>query len=149
MSRVGLKPLNPRLGHDIPYPQRMSPGAAGFDIAAALDTPMTLMPGDRKLVPCGFALAMPPGMEAQLRPRSGLALEHGVTLLNAPATIDADYRGEVRVLMANLGSEPFVITPGARIAQMVFAATVTPSLDVGTEIEATPRGTGGFGSTGH
>ncbi len=149
MNRVALKLLDPRLGREIPLPQRMSPDAAGFDIAAALTEPMTLLPGDRKLVPCGFALAMPPGMEAQLRPRSGLALKHGVTLLNAPATIDADYRGEIRVLMANLGSEPHVITPGARIAQMVFAHTLRPALEVVRELGTTERGAGGFGSTGH
>jgi len=148
VTRVRIQPLHTELGKAIPYPARMSSGAAGFDLAAAIDSTQVLKPGERLLVPCGFSMTMPEGLEAQLRPRSGLALRHGVTLLNAPATIDADYRGQVQVLLINLGSEPFVIERGSRIAQMVFASTTVPALDVVASLDDTGRGHGGFGSTG-
>lgn len=146
--QVHLKLLHPQLGKDLPMPQQMSAGAAGFDLAAALDAPLTLAPGARALVPCGFAMAIPHGFEAQVRPRSGLALKHGITCLNTPGTIDADYRGEVKVLLINLGAEPFVVEPGMRVAQLVFAALPQVAVSVVTELTQSVRGTGGFGSTG-
>src|SRR6478752_2421875 len=105
---------------DIILPQKMSEAASGYDLHAAVGEPVMLHPGERRLIPTGFALSMPPELEAQIRPRSGLAYKHGITTLNSPGTIDADYRGEVKVLLINLGQEPFTITRGERIAQMVF-----------------------------
>ena len=145
---VWIKRLHPELGKSIPMPQRQSAHAAGYDLAAALDAPMQLAPGQRILVPCGFCMAIEPGYEAQVRPRSGLALKHGVTVLNAPGTIDADYRGEVQVLLANFGEAVFTIKPGERIAQLVFAPVTEAVLEAVTQLDATERGAGGFGSTG-
>src|SRR5262245_61550063 len=113
---VRIRVLHPDLGGKIPLPQRMSEHAAGFDLAAALPEPVSLAPLGRALIPCGFALELPAGYEAQVRPRSGLALKTGVTVLNAPGTIDADYRGEVKVLLVNLGDAAYLIEPGSRIA---------------------------------
>lgn len=135
-------------GEDLPLPRRMSDWAAGFDIHAAVDEPVTLQPGERRLIPTGFAMAMPRELEAQIRPRSGLALKHGVTCLNTPGTIDADYRGEVKVLLINLGSEPFTIHRGDRIAQMVFQEVPPVRLSETDELDDTGRGAGGFGHTG-
>lgn len=145
---IQIQPLRANLDDRIPLPRRMSAHGAGFDIAAALDEPLTLAPGGRALVPSGFAMAIPPGFEGQIRPRSGLAHTHGVTVLNAPGTIDADYRGEVKVLLVNLSTTPFVIEPGARIAQLVVAAVAPSRIEVVTTLDTTARGTGGFGSTG-
>ncbi len=145
---VQIKPLHPKVGRSIPVPQRMSEHAAGMDVAAALDAPLVLEPGARALVPAGFAMAVPPGFECQVRPRSGLATRHGITVLNAPGTIDADYRGEVKILLVNHGHEPYVIEPGERIAQLVIAAVAAPVVEVVVELDATDRGGGGFGSTG-
>ena len=145
---VLLKALHPELGDKVALPTAMSTHAAGMDLSAALDTPVTLDPGERRLIPCGFAMALPPGFEAQLRPRSGLALKHGITMLNSPGTIDADYRGEVKALLVNLGQEPFQVTPGMRIAQMVIAAVQPAVVEVVTQLEDTARGAGGFGSSG-
>jgi dUTP pyrophosphatase len=137
-------------GQGLPLPAYESAGAAGMDLHAAVpqDRPLVLIPGRRALVPTGFALAIPAGFEGQVRPRSGLALKHGVTCLNAPGTIDSDYRGEVKVLLANLGDEDFTVERGMRVAQLVFAAvaTVRPSETEG--LDETVRGAGGFGSTG-
>ncbi|MEK3882191.1 dUTP diphosphatase [Paenibacillus sp. PL2-23] len=133
---------------DIAIPRKMSEWAAGFDLQAAVEEPMTLAPGERVLVPTGFAMAMPKELEAQIRPRSGLAYKHGITCLNSPGTIDADYRGEVKVLLANLGSEPFVITRGERIAQMVFQEVPSVVIEEADELPDTVRGAGGFGHTG-
>ncbi|WP_337996438.1 dUTP diphosphatase [Oleispirillum naphthae] len=136
-------------GEDLALPKYQTPGAAGVDLLAALAEPRTLAPGERALVPTGIAIALPPGYEAQVRPRSGLALKHGVTVLNAPGTIDADYRGEIGVILINLGQESFTIAPGERIAQMVVAPLsriVWQSM--GTALSETGRGAGGFGSTG-
>ena len=110
-------------GADLPLPQYHSALAAGFDLPAAIpaDAPVELAPGARALIPCGFAMALPPGHEGQIRPRSGLAFRHGVTVLNSPGTVDADYRGEVQVILINLGAEPFVVTRGMRIAQLIIA----------------------------
>jgi dUTP pyrophosphatase len=145
---VQIQPLDPRLGKSIPLPTRMSEHAAGYDVAAAVPEPMTLGPGARLLVPCGFAMAVPPGFEVQVRPRSGLAVKHGIGLLNSPGTIDADYRGEVRVILINLGDAPLTIEPGMRIAQLVVAPVIAASLAVVDSLEPTARGQGGFGSTG-
>lgn len=141
-----------RLAHgaDLPLPAFQTPLAAGADLCAALPQgePLLLAPGRRALVPCGFAMALPAGYEAQLRPRSGLAARHGVTLLNSPGTIDADYRGEVKVLLVNLGEDAVTIARGERIAQMVVAPVVQPRFVVVEKLDETIRGAGGFGSTG-
>ena len=134
---------------DLPLPEYKSLHAAAMDVAAAVAAPLTLQPGDRALVPCGFAIALPDGFEAQVRPRSGLASRHGITVVNAPGTIDADYRGEIVVALVNLGREPFVIERGMRIAQLLVAPV---SRVAWREVGALPdsgRGAGGFGHTGH
>ena len=133
---------------DIPLPQYMSAHAAGMDICAACEADVEVAPGDVRLVPCGFTLAVPPGYEAQVRPRSGLALKHGLTLPNAPGTIDADYRGEVCVIVGNVSKAPFTIRRGMRIAQMVIARVCRAEVVEATELEETARGAGGFGHTG-
>ncbi|THF81215.1 dUTP diphosphatase [Cohnella fermenti] len=133
---------------DIALPRRMSEWAAGFDLHAAVVEPMILAPGERALVPTGFAMAMPRELEAQVRPRSGLAFKHGITCLNSPGTIDADYRGEVKVLLVNLGQQPFTIERGERIAQMVFQLVPQVELTEVEELSDTVRGEGGFGHTG-
>lgn len=129
-------------------PAYATPLSAGMDLRANLDEPVTLLPGQRALVPTGLQIALPEGYEAQVRPRSGLALKHGVTVLNSPGTIDADYRGEVRVLLVNLGQEPFVVDHGERIAQMVVARHETVEWEAVESLDATVRGDGGFGHTG-
>ena len=129
-------------------PAYQTAGAAGLDLCAALDQPLELGPGRRALVPTGLAIAVPPGFEGQVRPRSGLALKHGVTVLNAPGTIDEDYRGEVGVVLVNHGSEPFVVGPGMRIAQLVVAPYQRAVVAEVEELEHTGRGAGGYGSTG-
>lgn len=133
---------------DIPLPQKMSDLAAGFDLYAAVQEPLTLAPGHRALVPAGFAMAMPPYLEAQIRPRSGLAFKHGITCLNSPGTIDADYRGEVKVLLVNLGQQHFTIERKERIAQMVLQFVPQIELTEVDELSDTVRGEGGFGHTG-
>lgn len=137
-------------GRGLALPARQSAGAAGADLAAALaeGEVLTLAPGESAMVPCGFALAIPEGFEAQVRPRSGLAAKFGVTVLNAPGTVDADYRGEVKAILINHGRAPFEIRRGDRIAQMVIAAVADLALEEVEELEETDRGTGGFGSTG-
>lgn len=130
-------------------PQYMSRGASGFDILAAVDEPVILAPLERTLVPSGISIELPHGTEAQIRPRSGLANRHGVTLLNTPGTIDSDYRGEIQVIMINLGKENFEITRGMRIAQMVIAEIVKATLVTADNLDATHRGSGGFGHTGY
>jgi dUTP pyrophosphatase len=141
-----------RLPHaaDLPLPQYQSAQAAGLDLIAAVaaETPLTIAPGTWAAVPTGLVLALPDGTEAQVRPRSGLAARHGVTVLNAPGTIDADYRGEVQVLLVNHGPAPFVVTRGMRVAQLVVAPTLRVALSEVRELGATGRGAGGFGSTG-
>lgn len=141
-----------RLSHarGLPLPRYETAGAAGLDLLAAVDeaAPVTLPPGGRALVPTGLVLQLPSGYEAQVRPRSGLALGHGVTVLNAPGTVDADYRGEVQILLVNHGQEPFTITRGLRVAQLVVAPVTTVSLVDVDEVEATDRAAAGFGSTG-
>ena len=145
MSRVRVVRLPTNL--DLPLPSRQTTGSAGFDLASA-EPDFVLAPGERRLVSTGLAVEIPPGIEGQVRPRSGLALRHGITMPNAPGTIDSDYRGEVRVILQNLGSEPVTIVRGDRIAQLVFARYETPELVDATELEQSTRGVGGFGSTG-
>jgi dUTP pyrophosphatase len=137
-------------GANLPLPAAQSTGAAGLDLMAAIgaDEQITIKNCERALVPTGIALQMPQGYEAQVRPRSGLAMEHGVTVLNAPGTVDADYRGEIKVLLVNHGQEPFVVTRGLRIAQMVITPVMQVQLVTVPALEASARGDGGFGSTG-
>jgi dUTP pyrophosphatase len=135
-------------GHNLALPAYATPHSAGMDLMAAIDAPLDLAPGARALVPTGLAIALPPGYEAQIRPRSGLAAKHGVTVLNTPGTIDADYRGEIKVILANLGTEPFTVERGMRIAQMVVARHETVEWAVVDSLDETHRGMGGFGSTG-
>jgi dUTP pyrophosphatase len=138
-------------GEGLPLPSYQSEGAAGLDVLAAIapNTRLVLEPRARDIVPTGLVIELPHGFEAQVRPRSGLALKHGVTVLNAPGTIDADYRGEVKVLLVNLGSEPFVIERGMRIAQLVVAPVTRVELQAEQALADSSRGAGGFGSTGH
>lgn len=137
-------------GEGLPLPAYQSAHAAGLDLLAAVpeDAPIVLAPGKHALVPTGLTIALPPGYEAQVRPRSGLAAKHGVTVLNAPGTVDADYRGEIGVLLINHGAAPFEIRRGERIAQMVIASVVRAELVATASLSATDRGSGGFGSTG-
>lgn len=136
-------------GHDdLPLPAYQTAHAAAMDIGAAIAEPLTLEPGQIALVPCGFAVALPDGYEAQVRPRSGLASRHGVTVINAPGTIDADYRGEVKVALVNLGRGPFVVERGMRIAQLLVAPVSRVAWVLTDELPSSERGTGGFGSTG-
>ncbi|HVA33979.1 MAG TPA: dUTP diphosphatase [Candidatus Baltobacteraceae bacterium] len=144
--RVALKRLPE--GEGLSLPTYMSEHAAGADLCAAVHEELTLLPGARALVPTGFSIALPPGYEAQVRPRSGLAIRSGVTCLNTPGTIDADYRGQVQVVLANLGSEPIVIRRGDRIAQLVVAPVSRAAFELVDDLPATVRGDGGFGSTG-
>ncbi len=139
-----------RLPHaaDLPLPSPASPGAAGLDLRAAVVEDVLLRPGERSLVPTGLVLELPEGYEGQVRPRSGLALRHGVTCLNSPGTIDSDYRGEVAVILANLGSEPFVVKRGERIAQLVVARCARIEWEEADSLQDSERGSGGFGSTG-
>ncbi len=135
-------------GRDLPLPAYQSEGAAGLDLLAAVDRPLSLKPGARALVPTGLIIELPRGFEAQVRPRSGLALRHGVTVLNSPGTIDSDYRGEVQVLLINLGDAPFAVQRGERIAQLVVQRVEQVRLTEVRKAAATSRGAGGFGSTG-
>jgi dUTP pyrophosphatase len=137
-------------GEGLPLPAYHSEHAAGLDVVAAVqdETPVTVAPGGRAAIPTGFVLELPPGYEGQLRPRSGLALKSGVTLLNSPGTVDADYRGEVKVIIINLGDQPFIVRRGDRIAQLVIARVEPIRIQVATELAPTIRGQGGFGSTG-
>ena len=139
-----------RLAHaaDLPLPSPASSGSAGVDLRAAIDGEWTLAPGERRLVPTGLRLEIPPGFEGQVRPRSGLALRHGIALLNSPGTIDSDYRGEVGIILANLGGESFTLRRGERIAQLVVAPVVAASFVAAGELAPSERGSGGFGSSG-
>jgi dUTP pyrophosphatase len=142
--RVRVRRLRP----DAVVPAYMSEDAAGLDLTAAIDAPVVLGPGERAAVGTGLALELPRGFEGQVRPRSGLARTHGVTVVNAPGTLDADYRGEVAVLLINHGREPFTVAPGTRIAQLVIAPVVQAILEEVDALSSTARGAGGFGSTG-
>lgn len=133
---------------DLPLPTQGSPGSAGFDLRAALEGEVVLRPGERLLVPTGVVLEIPPGWEGQVRPRSGLALRHGVGVLNAPGTIDSDYRGEVAVILVNLGEAPFSLRRGDRVAQLVISRVEPVEWEEADTLEDSSRGSGGFGSTG-
>lgn len=147
-AAIAIPVLPVRAGSRELLPEYQSEGASGMDLRADIEGELSIPPGGRALVPTGIALALPPGLEAQVRPRSGLALRHGITCLNSPGTIDADYRGEVAVVLANLGNEPFLVRRGDRIAQIVFASVVRASLAVVEGLDDTRRGGGGFGHTG-
>lgn len=147
MQKIPLKVM--RLAHfkgDLPAYQTEL--ASGFDIRAQVSTPVTLKPGERGLIPTGLSFEIPPGFEIQARPRSGLAIKHGISLVNTPGTIDADYRGEVKVIVINLGQEPFVINDQERIAQLILAPVVQAKFEMVETLSGTARGVGGFGSTG-
>ena len=131
-----------------PLPEYATPLSAGLDLRANIDVPVTLHPMERRLIGTGIYMALPPGFQAQVRPRSGLALKHGITVLNTPGTIDADYRGEIKVLLVNLSNEPFVINEGERIAQMVVAKHEQADFILVSELDETERGDGGYGHTG-
>lgn len=142
--RVLIKKLRP----DAIVPQYQTAGAAGLDLCAAIDEPITIQPRGRSAISTGLAMAIPEGFEGQIRPRSGLAMKHGITCTNAPGTVDADFRGAVSVLLINHGSEPFTVEPGHRIAQLVIAPVIQAELVETEELSETARGSGGFGSTG-
>ena len=150
MSQITAQLMQLPHGQDLPLPSYETSEAAGMDLRAAVpeDAPLTLKPGARELVPTGFAMAIPTGFEAQIRPRSGLALKHGLSLVNAPGTIDSDYRGEIKIILINQGDEDFEISRGMRIAQMVIAPIWQVAIEPVTSLDDTARGAGGFGSTG-
>lgn len=135
-------------GENLPLPQYMTPHAAGMDLIAAVEIDTVIHPGQRTLIPTGICIALPPGFEAQVRPRSGLAINHGIGLLNSPGTIDADYRGEIKVIVANFGAEPFTVKRGDRIAQMVIKRVACAEWEVVDELPPSQRNDGGFGHTG-
>jgi dUTP pyrophosphatase len=147
---VGIRVMQLPHGRDLPLPAYQSALAAGLDLLAAVpeDKPVVIAPGGRALVPTGIAIALPEGYEAQVRPRSGLAARHGLTVLNSPGTIDADYRGEIQVILVNHGSDSVTVARGMRIAQMIVAAFARAELHAVVSLDETARGTGGFGSTG-
>jgi dUTP pyrophosphatase len=147
MTSVRITFLDPA-AEDLLMPRRQSADAAGFDLVSSSPEPIRLAPGKRALVPTGVAIALPPGFEAQVRPRSGLAFKHGVTCLNSPGTIDADYRGEIKVLLINHGDSEYVVERGARVAQLVVARLEAASFEVVPTLDGTARAAGGFGSTG-
>lgn len=145
---VEFKRLHPERDQDIPLPRYMTPHAAGMDICAAVTDTLVIEPGDIVLIPTGFAMALPEGFEAQIRPRSGLAVKHGITVANAPGTIDCDYRGEVKVGLVNLGKAAYTINRGERIAQMVIGQVYQAQVQEVDALDMTERNSGGFGSTG-
>jgi dUTP pyrophosphatase len=150
LTTVEVRVMRLPHGSDLPLPAYQSEQAAGLDLHAAVpaSAPLIIAPGDRAMIPTGIALALPPGTEGQVRPRSGLAARHGVTVLNAPGTVDADYRGEIQVILVNHGSDPFTVERGMRIAQLVIAPTVHAMISAVTRLDETTRGPAGFGSTG-
>ncbi|MBI5605641.1 MAG: dUTP diphosphatase [Deltaproteobacteria bacterium] len=143
-----IRRLNPEKNQDLPWPKYMSPGASGLDLPAAIDGDLTLAPFEIRLIPTGLALAIPPGFEGQIRPRSGLALKHGITLINSPGTIDSDYRGEIGLAMINLGSKPFTLRRGDRLAQLVINKVYQTAIELVDDLEDTDRADGGFGHSG-
>jgi dUTP pyrophosphatase len=148
MPLIRFKRLHPERDHDLPLPRYMTAHAAGMDICAAVEVDLSIPPGRIAMVPTGFAMAIAPGYEAQIRPRSGLAIRHGVTVINTPGTIDSDYRGEVKVGLINLGDQAYTIRRGERIAQMVIQQVCRLDIEVTDELDETERNAGGFGSTG-
>jgi len=145
---VKILRLRPDTDSDIPLPRYMTSHSAGMDLCAAITQDLVLNKGERTLIPTGFAVALPQGFEAQIRPRSGLAVKHGISLINSPGTIDSDYRGEIKVALINLGSSPYTFRRGDRIAQMVIKKVYFAQLDIVTELDQTRRNGGGFGHTG-
>ena len=140
--------IRPEQDSDIPLPSYMTPGAAGMDVCAAVETDTVLSPGETALLPTGFAMQLPEGFEAQVRPRSGLAVEHGIGLINSPGTIDADYRGEIKIAVINLGQKPYIFRRGQRVAQMVINRVYRVATQLVEVLEGTDRNEGGFGHTG-
>ena len=143
-----IRRLNPEKDRDLPIPEYMSPGASGLDLPAAIEGEIILAPGEIRLVPTGLALAIPPGYEGQVRPRSGLALKHGITLVNTPGTIDSDYRGELGLAIINLGQKSYTIRRGDRLAQLVLHKVYRADIRLVEDLEATDRADGGFGHSG-
>ena len=148
MTKIAVAITRLQHAQGLPLPSYETAGAAGMDLRAAVDAPLSLQPGERALLPTGIAIALPEGFEAQVRPRSGLAVKHGITVLNSPGTIDSDYRGEIKVPLINHGDEAFLIQRGERIAQMVIAPVTRVSFEEVATLDETKRGAGGFGSTG-
>ncbi len=138
----------PGAGTDVPLPAYATSGSSGMDLRAVVDAPLTIAPGETALVPCGIMVAIPDGFEGQVRPRSGLAAKHGIGVLNAPGTIDSDYRGEVKIILTNFGKAPFPVNRGDRIAQLVIAPVVRAEWTESADLDGTVRGSGGFGHTG-
>ena len=145
---IKIMRLHPDTDSDIPLPRYMTTQSAGMDLCAAIKNDLVVNPGELKLIPTGFAIALPEGFEAQIRPRSGLAIKHGIALINSPGTVDADYRGEIKIAVINLGAEPYTFCRGDRIAQMVIKRVYVARLEVVEELNETQRNTGGFGHTG-
>ena len=145
---IKIMRLRPETDADMPLPRYMTPQSAGMDVCAAIEQELVLDKGARALIPTGFAIALPTGYEAQIRPRSGLAVKHGIGLINSPGTIDADYRGEIKIAVINLGTQPYTVKRGDRIAQMVIKQVTIAQLDVVEELNETERNNGGFGHTG-
>ena len=145
---IQLRRLQPEKDVDIPLPAYMTPHAAGMDICAAIETDQLIKPGERALIPTGLAMAIPNGFEVQVRPRSGLAIKHGISIVNAPGTIDADYRGEVKIGLINLGANPYTIHRGDRIAQLIVQQVYQAIVTLVNELDKTERNEGGFGHTG-
>ena len=148
MQKVKIKVIRSENSLDLPLPRYMSDGASGMDIYAAVAAPMLLLPGEIKLIPSGITIAIPEGYEAQIRSRSGLSLKYGIIVVNSPGTIDADYRGEINIILGNLGQAPFTVNRGDRIAQMVFQTVHRVQWEEVVTMEQTERGKGGFGHTG-
>ncbi|MFA4910525.1 MAG: dUTP diphosphatase [Desulfobacteria bacterium] len=146
--KVQIKRVREDTDGDVPLPRYMTEHSAGMDLYAAVDKDVFIKPGERKLIPTGVAIAIPKGFEAQIRPRSGIAFKNGISLVNSPGTIDADYRGEIGVLLINFGTEPFTIKRGDRIAQMIINRVCRASLELTQELDKTERDSGGFGHTG-
>jgi dUTP pyrophosphatase len=143
-----IRRLNPEKDRDLPIPEYMSPGASGLDLPAAIEGEIILAPSEIRLIPTGLALAIPPGYEGQVRPRSGLALKHGITLVNTPGTIDSDYRGELGLAIINLGQKPFTIRRGDRLAQLILHKVYQADIQLVQDLDATDRADGGFGHSG-
>ena len=148
MEDIQIKVLQHESAKGLPLPKYATQDSAGMDLSANVQEPITLAKGERKLIPTGISIALPPGYEAQVRPRSGLAIKHGITVLNTPGTIDADYRGEVMVILANLSDQDFVIERGMRIAQMIISSVIQTVMTQVESLDETGRSSGGFGSTG-
>ena len=148
MQKLKIKVIRSENALDLPLPEYMSDGASGMDIYAAVTDPVLFLPGEIKVIPAGITIAVPEGYEAQIRPRSGLALKYGIIVVNSPGAIDADFRGEIKVILSNIGQVPFTVNRGDRIAQMVFQAVYKAQWEEVETLEETERGTGGFGHTG-